>query len=127
MKYLKKKQMRVICESDPAKFQDRFNELMTQLADQGEMPELIFPQNAVGMVYAVYTEEKQIPECLEEEFQIRGIRHKCNECPHFGNIKSPDRRVKSYYCDIGKCQAYKDRGACDIFLGTMKDENGNYR
>lgn len=124
MKYIRTKQMQVVCEMDPRKFQEEFNATMQRLASEGQMPELVFPQNAQGTVYIIYYNEAKVPECLEDEFSLRGEYYHCCDCPHFEEIKSADRRIKYYYCPYCDSNAWKDRRACEHFLRTIK-ENEN--
>ena len=46
-----------------------------------------------------YTVRQYIPEDIREELQLKGVRHRCDDCEYL--MKVPDKRVKHLECEKG--------------------------
>lgn len=77
-----------------------------------------------------YTETNEEPEDLRDEYETKGVRLTCQDCPYFEPVRkadgTEDRRVK-----IGECphktlgRTFRDSMACDILF--QKINNGEVR
>lgn len=102
VRYVNKTAVRVVAASNPEDFETKLNSVLEELA--GCKTELVFNLNAGFCAYITYTNTKQIPETVEDEYELAGIRFYCYECPMY---EIPfDGRIKYTDCKNGnKCKA----------------------
>ena len=104
-----RKQIRVI-EAETAKgFETAFNEALAELAKW--RPDVTLNmQRGTHCAYIMYTETVTIPEDIRDEYELKGIRYICGDCPWFR--PSPDRRIKYTTCDRGEYRTTYNTAAC---------------
>ena len=77
-----------------------------------------------------YTENESVPEGLEDEYELRGVRLTCQDCPFYEPILKAngelDGRVKYGNCPYKEHgRTYRDGGACEMLF--QKLNNGEVR
>jgi hypothetical protein len=77
-----------------------------------------------------YTENESVPEGLEDEYELRGVRLTCQDCPFYEPIYKAngelDGRVKYGNCPYTEYgRTYRDRGACETLFSKLN--NGEVR
>ena len=114
MKSKKKKRVRVIDATDAKMFEEELNLALDQIAE----PDITFDRNRPFLAYVTFSEIIEIPESVQEVYEMRGEYHHCRECPYYH--KPTDRRVKYTNCDLGeRCGA--DSTACNLFYKMLND------
>ena len=68
--------------------------------------------------YISYTETVKIPEDVYDEYELKGVSFRCEDCPMFDPIRkedgTEDRRVRYGNCELAKYgRTMKDAEACD--------------
>ena len=77
--------------------------------------------------YISYTETVRIPENISDEYELKGVSLRCEDCPMFDPIRkedgTEDRRVRYGNCELAKYgRTTKDSPACDQLFTMI--ENG---
>lgn len=112
MKDAKFKQIACIAETDPDRFQEKVNLILSHTAN----PEIIFDKVQPFTMYVVYTVHKNEPESFLELMEMldpNGGRAKCISCPYFQISK--DKRRKWGMCSHKDTPARKDDRACELY------------
>ena len=116
MRYANKTAVKVVAATTPEEFESKLNKALTDIA--GCKHELVFNLNAGFCAYITYTETAQIPETIEDEYELAGIHFYCAECPNY--VMPFDGRVKYTDCKLGtKCKAGDH--ACEWLYRQVKD------
>lgn len=115
-----------IVEGDTAQhLTDALNEKLIELQDKG--PKVSFE----GLIARIsYTETVRKPETLAEEYETRGLRLSCQDCPYFSPILkadgTEDGRVKYGDCPFKEFgRTFRDSQACEMLF--QKLNNGEVR
>lgn len=83
MKTIKKSNMVVIEGSSGADLQNKYNSSMDELTRAGiTIEEKIISIEKMSAII-LYEETVKIPECLKDEYALRGIYPRCSECPMY--------------------------------------------
>ena len=90
----------VVSETSPGDFQDKLNELFTTLEGKKFQTQLYNNENGFS-AYITYEEIEKIPECLKDEYDLKGVSFTCKECPYFESIN-------------------RFEGECDFCRGTLR-------
>ena len=114
MKVKQKKRVRVIDGADARDFEDVLNEVLDAISD----PDITFDRNRPFLAYVTFTETIEIPESVQDAYEMRGEYHFCGECPYWE--KPTDRRIKYDYCDLGEKVGEKT-AACDLFYKMLNE------
>lgn len=110
-----------IVQSDSAPaFEEELNARMRDLSSK--CPKVKFD----GLTaYISYMETTRVPESVADEYQLQGVRFRCEDCPEFQAILkedgTEDRRLRygeCQYADRGR--TYKDSPACDMLFKLIK-------
>lgn len=102
MRYVSKTAVKVVAANTPEEFEEKLNKALEEIA--GCKHELVFNLNAGFCAYITYTSTAQIPETVEDEYELAGIRFYCADCPNY--VRPFDGRVKYTDCKLGtKCKA----------------------
>ena len=102
VRFVNKTAVKVIAATTPEEFETKLNKALEEIA--GCKHELVFNLNAGFCAYVTYTMTQQIPETVEDEYELAGIRFYCSDCPNY--VRSFDGRVKYTDCKNGhKCKA----------------------
>ena len=116
MRYVTKTAVKVVAANNPEEFESKLNTVLADIA--GCKHELVFNLNAGFCAYITYTETAEIPETVEDEYDLAGIHFYCGDCPNY--VRSFDGRVKYTDCKNGrKCKA--GDGACEWLYQKVKD------
>ncbi len=119
MKYIHRKQSRIITGSTADEFQTKLNEALNEVATAGYKHEIQFNMALGFCAFIVFEETRQVPETLAEEYELRGDEYRCSECPMF--VLSPDKRVKYTTCKRGCRKISANAWACDWFYKALED------
>ena len=114
MRERKKKRVRVIDGADAQHFERALNDALDDMPD----PDITFDRNRPFLAYVTYVEIIEIPENIQEAYEMRGEYHKCGECPYFH--ESTDRRVKYVDCDLGQ-RTHAKSNACRLFYKMLNE------
>lgn len=107
----------IILECDSAQeFQDKLNLAMREHASKH--PEVEFNKNKGHSAYISWREEVTIPENARDEYELKGEKYHCCDCPFF--VLSQDRRVKYTTCGCDVHSTYYERPACEEFYEKLK-------
>lgn len=73
-----------------------------------------------------YTESEYVPESLAEEYQIQGVRLRCEDCPMFVPLLkadgSEDHRTKKGGCPYAELKyTWRDAHACEVLFQMIND------
>lgn len=118
MKYVNRKQSLIITGSTPIEFQDRLNEALNTVAEKGCKYDLTFNNNMGFCAYLLWDERIEVAETLADEYELKGIKFMCQDCPMFR--PSDDRRVKYTTCDHGERMCYHSQDACGWFYEQLE-------
>ena len=122
MKTTNVQQIKVIYATTAAEFQEAFNKAQQELA--GKNPSVQFNMAEGHCAYITYTESKDIPETLEDEFELAGASYHCRNCPKFewprvasGEVSKVKKRGSCPVATYGI--AYRNGRACDFFYRSL--------
>lgn len=114
MRERKKKRVRVIDGTDARHFETLLNEALEEMAD----PEITFDRNRPFLAYVTFMEIVEIPENIQEAYEMRGEYHHCGECPYYH--APTDGRVKYTECDLGERVGEKS-SACRLYYKMLNE------
>lgn len=105
-------------------FTESLNMKLLELCDNA--PSVSFSDSDPLCAYISYTEYKESPENLKDEYELTGARITCNDCPMFTpEMKSNgtvDERKKYGHCKYAEFRkTAKTSSACDTFYQMLKD------
>lgn len=111
-------QQKTIIAMTPEEWDERVNgALAKMLDDTRSKPEIIErTKTSDGGYMAIiqYWKEYQEPECIRDEFHLKGVVYRCDDCPHLR--RSTDKRIKWLECGKGMYETTKGSSeACDWF------------
>ena len=105
--------MKTIQASTAEEFDKLFNKANEELTDV----ELRWDSSPM-CVHLLYKEKKLVPETLAEEFELRGERYHCINCPYFKRGKDKRcRAVGCKYSPYGTVAEYN--AACEYFYKQL--------
>lgn len=86
------KRTKIIAASTAEEFEKRLNAELSHLDASRVKYELQFNHTMGFCAYIVYENTVQIPETIQDEFELVGERHTCRDCPYWvhptkGNVK----------------------------------------
>lgn len=117
MKDAKFKQIACIAETDPERFQEKVNLILSHTAN----PEIIFDKVQPFTMYVVYTVHKNEPESFLELLEMldpNGGKAHCIDCPHF--VRSSDKRRKWGTCSHKIAETRIDSRACETYYLMLR-------
>lgn len=118
MRYVNQTAVKVVAANNPEEFETKLNNTLAEIA--GCKHELVFNLNAGFCAYITYTKTTEIPETVEDEYEMAGIRFYCVDCPNY--VIPFDGRVKYTDCKLGtKCKA--GDSACEWLYQNVKSGN----
>jgi len=109
-------QIKVVRADTPEAFEEAFNHLMCDMAEEGIRVRVEFDfANLTAFVH--YTDEMRIMSSRADYAAATGCTGTCGECHHLQKPRSWDGRRKKFYCDAdGGMQFHTmDEAACDRF------------
>lgn len=105
----KVKQVVVVSDPDPERFENRMNEALAGLTD----PEVHLYENMPFTATIIYTVHRDMPEDVLELFEMVEGHHTCADCPHL--VMPEDKRKKWGTCSIKSIRTRADSGACEYY------------
>lgn len=110
MRQDKVKQIICISEPNPAIFEERMNEALSNLVD----PEVRIYESMPFTAVILYTVSRDMPEDVLELLEmVDGGYHTCIECPHY--VKPTDGRRKWGSCSAKGTKTRGDSRACEDY------------
>ncbi len=111
MKYVKQTHARVVAANTPEEFEMKLNKTLADIALAGSEPTIQFNCNVGFCAYITHETTTRVPENIEDEYELKGIRFTCGECPNW--IQPIDGRVKYSHCDVIGCNRKSSDSACE--------------
>lgn len=118
MKYIGRKQSRIVTGSTAVEFQNNLNEALNEIALSGAKAEVQFNMSLGFCAFVLFEETKQVPESLAEQYEVSGDEYHCSECPMF--VLSEDKRVKYTTCKRGCRKIGAEHWACEWFYEALE-------
>lgn len=117
MKSISFPQYRIVQSNTAEGLTDELNRALEELKDYG--PDVTFEGLIARISYTKYNEV--VPESLSDEYEQKGVRLYCDDCPYFERIKkkdgTEDLRKKAGRCPFAsRGVTYKDCKACDTLF-----------
>ena len=108
----------------PEPFTEDLNRAIYELREKS--PVVHFSETDPLCAYISYTEHVQTPESIGEEYELQGIKFRCEMCPMFTPIMkrdgTPDGRLRYGDCPRSEFgRTYKDSQACDELYQMLRD------
>ena len=100
---------------------DQLNAKLIEL--NGKQPTVTFE----GLIARIqYTESEEVPESLADEYQLQGVRLRCEDCPMFVPMLkadgTEDHRAKKGGCPLSEFKyTWRDSMACDILFQMINE------
>ncbi len=110
-----KKVFRCVSGSTPEEFQQKMNEILSTVLN----PEITFLPSVPFTAYILTEETTTVPECLADEFSLRGERYICSACPYFE--RTNDLRRKWHYCVYHQQKCHQDTPMCEDAYKQIAD------
>jgi len=108
---------RTIRATNPEDYDRKMNEALTSHFE-AQIIDRLNDQDFCSIIR--YKDRIEIPETIEEEYELQGIRHTCGECKHYR--PSFDGRVKYTECPYDTTvSCWKDRHCCEYFWRMLKN------
>ena len=115
MKEITKFKSRSVKATSCEEFDRKFNEASDELSEDVE---LVWDASPM-CVHFVYKQKELIPETIADEFELKGIRYYCKDCPNM--LRGKNKREKSHGCKYAEFGTVTDfTPACDYFLRELK-------
>ena len=121
MRYCTFKQYAIVAGDTTQELAEKLNAKLYELRNKS--PDVTFD----GLTARIaYQESEEEPETIAEEYQLRGVRLTCYDCPYFVptlNLDgSENRRAKKGGCPFKEHRlTYKDKAACDRLFEMLND------
>ena len=122
MKYRTGKKVRVVTASTGEEFERHLNEVLTEINAERRSMEIVYNTNVSGhCAYITYDHTENVPETPKEEYELRGERYFCKECPHY--VPSMDGRTTRSMCPWLNERVAASSDCCEWFYrALMKGE-----
>ena len=121
MKAQSYQQFAIVREDSAPAFEEKLNARIRELSDKS--PKVNFD----GLTaYISYTETVRIPESQADEYALKGVCFRCENCPEFIPIVKADG-TEDKRLSYGECQhaefgrTYKNNAACDVLFKLIRD------
>lgn len=116
MKYLRGERKKVI-SGDGFDLETKFNAFVEKLEDDGIKYSSEY-QPTVGFIIT-YESVRVIPETVKDEYELRGEKHTCIECPHYR--RPTDGRVKYTKCFVSGMNCNGGDRCCEQFYEWLSN------
>ena len=123
MKYVKQFVQETVKEENVKEFDMAMNAIYERAALGGKPPEVHYFDGPFMCATVRYFLEATIPETLADEYELRGERHRCMECPFFSLPK--DRRIKLVKCQRTGRLVEAPTSACELYYNMLELEGTN--
>lgn len=122
-------QIRVVRGNTPEAFEESFNRIMCNMAEDGIKVKVDFDlPNLTAFIH--YSDEMRIISNRADYAQATGCAKTCGECPHLQKPRSLDGRRKNFYCELdGGTRLHRmTEAACEQFyIEREKGESNGHR
>ena len=121
MKCKSYQQFAIVQSNSASAFEEELNARIRELSDKS--PVVKFD----GLTaYISYTEMVRIAENMSDEYELRGVTLRCEDCPMFAPILkedgTEDKRVKYGDCELAKYgRTMKDSRACEQLFTMIQN------
>lgn len=121
MRYDSYKQFAIVTGDSARQLTEKLNAKLYELRNKD--PIVTFE----GMIARIeYTEDEEKPETLAEEYQLKGVRLTCYQCPMFEPLRNKDgsenRSAKRGGCIFREHgMTFRDMAACDKLFEMLND------
>lgn len=109
--------IRVVTASGGDEFEKKLNATLEDLARRGKKVEITFNLTVGHCAYVKFDEIHKTPETIADEYELRGERYTCRECPHY--VPSMDGRTKYSRCTIMDERTTAKSDACEWFYKRL--------
>ena len=118
MKYKTGKRVKVVTASTGPEFETNLNEVLSQIAGGRRTYDIVYNTNVPGhCAYITYDHTEEIPESPKEEYELRGERYYCKDCPHYR--PSTDGRTKWSRCEFLDERTTATSDCCEWFYRAL--------
>ena len=128
MQRIKRKRIAVIQAESSDLFEIAINKKYDELADYSLTLEIEHHQPHTAYIH--YEVDEYIPESLADEFRIKGITYKCENCQYAEPLTksdgTADRRTSKMYCHHHKKYVVRELDACDIYYFELASKTGQF-
>lgn len=115
MRYQRGERIKVIDVRGGFELETAFNSFVAKLEEEGKKYSYEF-QPSVGFIIK-YEVTKEIPENLKDEYELRGEKHHCIECPFYD--RPTDGRRKYTHCKLRECLSCGADNCCEEFYDLL--------
>lgn len=121
MKYISRKETKVITYANAVQFELELNKALKELAEEGLATEVRYIEHPTLIAIITYEREEKRAETLEDAYNLEGIKAKCSDCSRFREYE--DKRLCRGYCmHLGEL-VRKDRPACERHYRDLELEH----
>lgn len=119
MKCRSYQQFAIVAADSAQLLTEQLNAKLRELADK--RPTVTFE----GLIARIqYEESETVPECIEDEYELHGVKLTCQDCPFYSpTLKADgtiDGRIKYGVCPFTEYgRAYRDSRACNTLLQKL--------
>lgn len=113
------KRTKIIVAQTAEEFESRLNKELAALDKQRTKYELQFNHGLGFCAYIISEVQTLIPETVEDEFELIGVRHKCIECPLW--VHPTKGNVKYTRCEIVGGIRGMNSPCCEHFYQGLLD------
>lgn len=115
---VKAKQTRIVSANNAEDFEQKLNQVLSELAFDGASHEIQFNMSVPYLAYVVFTSNHRIAETAEDEYEIAGETFRCKDCKH---LPTPnDKRIKNVHCQFNGKLRSKTCHACEDFYKSLE-------
>lgn len=95
------KKVKVLSSSNSTTFENCVNDFLNDLENPKELQVSFTSTGKSHVAYVMWEAEELIPEDIRDEYILRGEKHTCGECPHWGGNKKQDGEgMRNTGCDL---------------------------
>ena len=116
MKINRYKRIEVISENSPMDFQDKLNDLYMKLQGKKFTEQLYNNENGFT-AYITFEEIEQTPDCLKDEYELKGITFTCADCPYYEALNNFEGT-----CDFCRGKLRRTDEACNVYWRYMEEK-----
>lgn len=114
------KQQRTVYALTPEEWDAKVNRALFEITEDTRKEPVVTREKTPDGWLAIieYYSLKTVAETIRDEYELRGERHTCDECPHLCKVN--DRRVKHLDCDRGmRYSTLCSQEACEWFYEEL--------
>ncbi len=114
----------IVKADSAAAFEEELNARISELANN--RPVVSFHDADPLFARISYTENVKVPETLSDEYALKGITFRCEDCPNFTPMAkadgTEDKRLKYGECQYARMgRTYRDSMACELLFQMIAD------